>query len=129
MAVNHCNDVGGRPARGPLLIHPAQSNYENGHSRSRRLADQLHTDGIGIAEDALKAKGVRVRITVRPRERDIEGMSLDTLRPGSVCDVSASIGSWLIVKGYAYPEMRSEPEEDETPARPVKRDLSDRRRK
>jgi hypothetical protein len=56
-------------------------------------------------------------------------MSLDTLRPGSVCDVSASIGSWLIVKGYAYPEMRSGAAEDEIPARPVKRDLSDRRRK
>jgi hypothetical protein len=72
---------------------------------------------------------VRVRITVRPRERDIEGMSLDTLRPGSVCDVSASIGSWLIVKGYAYPEMRRGPEEDERPTRPVKRNLTDRRRK
>ena len=86
--------------------------------------------GIAIARVlATKGRGVRVRITVRPRERDIEGMSLDTLRPGAVCDVSASIGSWLIVKGYAYPEMRSGPEEDEIPARPVKRDLSDRRRK
>ena len=78
---------------------------------------------------ATKGRGVRVRITVRPHERDIEGMSLDTLRPGSVCDVSPSIGSWLIVKGYAYPEMRRVPEDDEFPARPVKRNLSDRRRK
>jgi hypothetical protein len=86
--------------------------------------------GIAVARVlATKGRGVRVRITVRPRERDIEGMSLDTLRPGSVCDVSASIGTWLIVKGYAYPEMRRGPEEDEFPARPVKRNLSDRRRK
>jgi hypothetical protein len=71
---------------------------------------------------------VRVRITVRPRERDIEGVSLDTLRPGTVCDVSVSIGSWLIVKGYAYPEMRRQSEEDEFTACPVKRNLPDRRR-
>ena len=86
--------------------------------------------GIAIARLlATKGRGVRVRITVRPRERDIEGMSLDTLRPGSVCNVSASIGSWLIVKGYAYPEMRRAPEEDDFPAPPANRNRSDRRRK
>jgi hypothetical protein len=86
--------------------------------------------GIGIAEfREAKGRGVRVRIKERPREHDIEGVSLDTLRPGSVCDVSASIGSWLIVQGYAYPEMRWTPEDDEIAARPPKNDLPDRRRK
>jgi hypothetical protein len=59
---------------------------------------------------------VRVRIIAKPREHDIEGVSLDTLRLGTVCDVSASIGSWLIVQGYAYPEMRKLPEEEEEPS-------------
>jgi hypothetical protein len=71
---------------------------------------------------------VRVRITVRPRERVIDGMSLDTLRPGAVCDVSAAIGTWLIVQGYAYPEMRRPPEEDDLPRRPVKRERREKRR-
>jgi hypothetical protein len=60
-----------------------------------------------------KGRGVRVRIIAKPREHDIEGVSLDTLRLGTVCDVSASIGSWLIVQGYAYPEMRKLPEDEE----------------
>jgi hypothetical protein len=37
---------------------------------------------------------------------NIDGVELDTLRPGTVCDVSVSVGTWLIVQGYAYPEMR-----------------------
>lgn len=49
---------------------------------------------------------MRVRITTRPRELNIDGVDLDTLRPGAVCDVSMSVGTWLIVQGYAYPEMR-----------------------
>ena len=69
--------------------------------------------------------GVRVRITERPRELDIEGVRLDRLRPGSVCDVSAALGSWLIVKGYAYPEMRRTHEDG--PADQI--ELPDRRRK
>jgi len=69
--------------------------------------------------------GVRVRITKRPRELDIEGVRLDRLRPGSVCDVSAAVASWLIVKGYAYPEMRRTPED--SPA--DQSELPDRRRK
>jgi hypothetical protein len=71
---------------------------------------------------------VRVRITVRPRERVIDGMSLDNLRPGSVCDVSATIGTWLIVQGYAYPEMRRLPEEHDIAGRRVKRDRREKRR-
>lgn len=53
-----------------------------------------------------KGQGVRVRITTRPRELNIDGVELETLRPGTVCDVSISVGTWLIVQGYAYPEMR-----------------------
>ena len=50
---------------------------------------------------------MRVRIIESPREKDLEGVELDKLRPGTVRDVSSAIGTWLIVQGYAYPEMRS----------------------
>ena len=78
-----------------------------------------------------KGQGVRVRITTRPRELNIDGVELETLRPGTVCDVSMSVGTWLIVQGYAYPEMRrseddlTDPVPDPEPL-PVERD---RRRK
>ena len=50
--------------------------------------------------------GVKVRIKVVPREPEMDGVSLDTLRPGSVREVSASIGTWLMAQGYAELEMR-----------------------
>ena len=49
---------------------------------------------------------VRVRITEKPRERELDGVRLDRLERGSVREVSPSIGSWLITQGYAAPEMR-----------------------
>jgi hypothetical protein len=33
-------------------------------------------------------------------------MRLDGFRPGTVRDVSASVGAWLIANRYADPEMR-----------------------
>ena len=54
-----------------------------------------------------KGKGVRVRITARPKEREIDGVSLQSLYPGAVRDVSSLLGSWLIAEEYAEPEMRS----------------------
>ena len=49
---------------------------------------------------------VKVRITEKPTERELDGVSLDRLERGSVREVSSSIGSWLITQGYAAPEMR-----------------------
>ena len=72
--------------------------------------------------------GVRVRITESPREHDIEGVRLDRLRPGSVCNVSAAVGSWLIVQGYAYPEMRKTLEDGRVEPR-TRSERPDRRRK
>jgi hypothetical protein len=85
----------------------------------------------GLLNASNKGQGVRVRITTRPRELNIEGVDLDTLRPGTVCDVSASVGTWLVVQGYAYPEMRRSEEDRNDPSYdaeplPVERD---RRRK
>lgn len=53
---------------------------------------------------------VKVRIRCTPRESEIDGVNLTTLTPGSVTDVSVSIGSWLIAEGYALPEMRASTE-------------------
>jgi hypothetical protein len=72
---------------------------------------------------------VRVRIIAKPREHDIEGLSLDTLRPGMVFDVSPTIGSWLIVQGYAYPEMRRTADDDEIAIHQPMTGASERRRK
>jgi hypothetical protein len=60
----------------------------------------------GLLDATNKGRGVRVRITTRPRELNIEGVDLDRMSPGNVVDVSATVGTWLVVQGYAYPEMR-----------------------
>jgi hypothetical protein len=50
---------------------------------------------------------VKVRICKTPDVAEIDGVRLDDMRPGSVREVSPSIGSWLIAERYAEPEMRS----------------------
>ena len=55
---------------------------------------------------------MKVRIRRKPREDDLDGVSLDALQPGMVREVSASVGSWLIAEGYAVPEMRRTAEDD-----------------
>ena len=49
---------------------------------------------------------VKVRILATPRERELDGVSLDLFLPGMVRDVSSSLGAWLIAQGYALSEMR-----------------------
>jgi hypothetical protein len=49
---------------------------------------------------------VKVRIKKQPREDEVDGVRLDLLKPGTVKEVSASVGSWLIAERYAEPEMR-----------------------
>jgi hypothetical protein len=53
---------------------------------------------------------MKVRIKKSPREREMDGISLDMLKPGAVREVSARLATWLIVAGYADPEMRQAPE-------------------
>jgi hypothetical protein len=50
---------------------------------------------------------VKVRISKTPDIAEMDGVRLDDMRPGSVREVSPSIGSWLIAERYAEPEMRS----------------------
>ena len=49
---------------------------------------------------------MKVRITAKPRVREVDGVSLDNLLPGTVRDITSSIASWLIAEHYAVPEMR-----------------------
>jgi hypothetical protein len=49
---------------------------------------------------------VRVRITAKPLEHEVDGVKLDGFEIGTIRDVSASLGSWLISAGYAELEMR-----------------------
>jgi hypothetical protein len=56
---------------------------------------------------------VKVRIKKTPREDEVDGVRLDRFAPGTVRDVSASVGSWLIAERYAEPEMRrTNPDEE-----------------
>ncbi len=53
----------------------------------------------------------------------MDGVNLDRLEPGTVREVSATIASWLIVEGYAEPEMRRQPEPEDFSSWPAHRDL------
>lgn len=50
---------------------------------------------------------------MRPKEREIDGVCLQSLYPGAVRDVSYLLGSWLIAEEYAEPEMRASGQTDE----------------
>jgi hypothetical protein len=56
---------------------------------------------------------VKVRITQKPREHDLDGVRLDAFIAGMVREVSPLIGAWLVTEGYAVPEMRQTREEDQ----------------
>jgi len=73
---------------------------------------------------------MKVRIRETPREPEVDGVHMDGLAPGMVRDVSASIGSWLIVRGYAEPEMRrTASDENQNPSRKRVRDAHNRHRR
>jgi hypothetical protein len=55
---------------------------------------------------------MKVRIKTAPREREMDGVKLDAMEPGTIREVSAGIGAWLIVEGYAEPEMRQQPPDE-----------------
>jgi hypothetical protein len=55
---------------------------------------------------------VRVRITRTPKEREVDGVSLEGFDPGAVREVSPLVGSWLIAEGYAEAEMRESHDSD-----------------
>jgi hypothetical protein len=56
---------------------------------------------------------LRVRITATPIEKEVDGVSLEGMRPGVVREVSSIVGAWLIAQGYAAAEMRHAPNDDD----------------
>lgn len=51
---------------------------------------------------------MKVRIKKTPDEEELDGVRLDDMRPGTVREVSPSIGAWLVTERYAVPEMRAD---------------------
>jgi hypothetical protein len=51
---------------------------------------------------------VKVRIRKTPDVIEVDGVHVADMKPGTVREVSSSIGSWLIAEGFADPEMRRE---------------------
>jgi hypothetical protein len=49
---------------------------------------------------------VKVRIKTTPQPREIDGIKLDDMQPGTTREVSPIVGAWLVAEGYAEPEMR-----------------------
>jgi len=69
------------------------------------LSRLLWLSGIQLANT--NQHPVKIRMTHTPRERELDGVRLDVLKTGMVRDLSPSLGSWLVMQGYAEPEMRS----------------------
>jgi hypothetical protein len=49
---------------------------------------------------------LRIRILERPPAREYEGYDVRHLLPGQTYDLTARLGTLLVVAGYAMPEMR-----------------------
>ena len=49
---------------------------------------------------------MKVRIRKTPPLDELDGVRLDDMEPGTVREVSPSIGAWLVVERCAEPEMR-----------------------
>ena len=49
---------------------------------------------------------MKVRISKTPALDELDGVRLDDMEPGTVREVSPSIGAWLVVERCAEPEMR-----------------------
>ncbi len=49
---------------------------------------------------------MKVRIKTTPQPREIDGIKLDDMEPGTTREVSSIVAAWLVAEGYAEPEMR-----------------------
>jgi hypothetical protein len=62
--------------------------------------------GVPIGTSFASNFGVKVRICRTPELDELDGVRLDDMTPGSVREVSPSIGAWLVAERCAEPEMR-----------------------
>jgi nicotinic acid phosphoribosyltransferase len=76
-------------------------------------ASNNHPNQLIVRNGTTSSENVKVRIKATPREDELDGVRLDSMTPGTVREVSPSIGAWLIAERYAVPEMRHEDENDE----------------
>lgn len=72
---------------------------------------------------------MKVRILATPDIAEMDGIHLCDMRPGTVREVSPSIGAWLIAEGFAVPEMRSQREQMEPDPCATANDSRPQRRK
>jgi hypothetical protein len=56
---------------------------------------------------------MRVRIREKPAATELDGVQLDGFVPGTVREVSAIVGTWLIANRYADLEMRRQPKSED----------------
>ena len=54
---------------------------------------------------------MKVRILMTPPLAEMDGIQLGNMIPGTVREVSPSIGVWLVAEGYAVLEMREQREQ------------------
>src|SRR2546427_31361 len=85
----------------------------SGSARTPRAREPACTSSRAVALPTTRSVAMKVRIRKTPVEREIDGVKLDRLAPGAVRDMSSSLATWLIVEGYAEPEMRRSPGADE----------------
>ena len=77
------------------------------------VASNKSPNPVNVVTAATSSVHVKVRITETPREDELDGVRLDSMKRGTVREVSPSIGAWLIAEGYAVTEMRHEPQQEE----------------
>ena len=56
---------------------------------------------------------VKVRIKQAPAETELDGIKLERFTKGSIREAAPTTAAWLIAEGYAEPEMRDVPREEE----------------
>ena len=84
-----------------------------GHGTAVAIHGTFASEATVLSLSLAQSEVVRVRITRKPTEREVDGVNLDRLAPGAVRNVSTSIASWLIAEGYAEPEMRNRSRDDD----------------
>ena len=85
---------------------PVNDHLEIVHTSS--VTESMHERRAACCVSGL----VKVRIKKTPREDELDGVRLDSLQPGMVKEVSASLASWLVAERYAVPEMRRTTDDD-----------------
>ena len=86
-------------------VNVALTSYAAERS-TRKYTEPAEQHG-GSARSLYTGFPLRIRTTVLPHVRDqVEGFDLRRFEPGQIYEVSARLGEFMIVMGYAEVEMR-----------------------